>query len=445
MAAFLLLALSFKPSAFLHGAVLARGPYLENMSSEMVTIRFRLDTSTSAWITYGAWPDCERFMTTAPFAAEQKTTLFGLLEDTTHCYRIYLPVDINTAVTPPPISGPEGPDEAGQAGGGATSSPALEPGGTMPAAQTPDLSPGQKPATEVSGGVYKAFEGTFRTFRGEDKPYLDFLAFGDSGSGSEEQLEVAAQMDKFTPDFVVHTGDILETGLDSYADGQYFTPYAKMLSRVPFFLALGNHDYGRDLKKESGKGFIKANYQPFHSVPLTGLPPHYYFFDDGNARFFVLDTNKFYGARFAPSLEPGSKQYKWLDYFLSKTKKTWKFIILHEPLYSTGAHTLLEPERAALEPLFLKYKVDLVLQGHDHDYERTKPMKEGLADDSSGIVYLTLAGGGSPLYFQRNNADWSDKFLPVYHFAYFEIRDKNLKMTVYNKEGSVIDTLEIQK
>lgn len=380
----------FQPAAFLHGAAFARGPYLENMSSEMVTVRFRLDAATAAWISYGAWPDCERFMTTPLFTAEQKTALFGLLADTTHCYRIYLPVDQSTA-------------------------------------------------------VYKAFEGTLRTFRGEDNPNFDFLAFGDSGSGSEEQLELAAQMEKFTPDFAVHTGDVLETGLDSDADYQYFKPYARMLSRAPFFLALGNHDYGRDLKKESGKGFIKANYQPFHSVPLTGLPPHYYFFDVGNARFFVLDTNAFYGARFAPGLEPGSKQYKWLDYFLSKTKTAWKFIILHQPIYSTGAHNLLEAERAALEPLFLKYKVDLVLQGHDHDYERTKPVREGLADDNNGIVYITLAGGGRPLYFQRTNADWSDKFLPVYHFAYFEMRDKNLKMTVYDKEGRVIDTLEMQK
>jgi len=423
-AAFFLLTFSLKPSAFLYCAAFERGPYLENMSSEMVTVRFRLDAATAAWISYGAWPDCERFMTTALLAAEQKTTLFGLLADTTHCYRIYLPVDQNAVAAPPPASGPEG---------------------SAMAAQTADSSPAKKPGAEGSGRVYKAFEGIFRTFRGEDKPYFDFLAFGDSGSGSEEQLELAGQMDKFNPDFVINTGDLVETGLDSDADEQYFKPYAKMLSRAPFFLALGNHDYGRDFKKESGKGFIKANYQPFHSVPLTGAPPHYYFFDIGGARFFVLDTNKFYGAKFAPGLEPGSKQYKWLDYFLSKTKKTWKFVVLHQPLYSTGAHNLLEPERAALEPLFLKYKVDLVLQGHDHDYERTRPVKEGLADDDSGIIYLTLAGGGRPLYFQRTNADWSDKFLPVHHFAYFEIRDKNLKMTVYDKEGRVIDTLAMQK
>ncbi|MDD5207997.1 MAG: metallophosphoesterase [Elusimicrobiales bacterium] len=368
-----------------------RGPYLENMSRDMVTVRFRVDADSPAWLSYGQAPDCERFLTPVAAVREHKVQLFGLLPDTTHCYRIYLPADQST-------------------------------------------------------GVYKAFEGNFTTFRDETKPFFSFLAFGDSGSGSEEQLELAAQMEKFLPDFVMHTGDVLSDGLDADADDQYYKPYANLLSRAPFFLALGNHDYGRDLKTAAGKGFLKANFTPFHSVPLTGLPPHYYFFDDANARFFVLDANGFTGAQFAPDLAPGSKQYKWLEHYLSKANdKTWKFVMIHQPLYSTGAHPPEEEVVKALEPLFLKYKVDLVLQGHDHDYERTLPVKEGLPDETGGIIYITLGGGGNQLYIQRRNEDWSAKFLPVYHFAVFSVNEKNLKMAVYNKAGEQVDTLEIQK
>jgi len=258
-------------------------------------------------------------------------------------------------------------------------------------------------------------------------------------------MEIARQMDKFSPDFVVHMGDMIQSGLDADADAQYFTPYAGLLARVPFFLALGNHDYGRDFKSPEGRGFLKANYTPFHSVPLTGLPPHYYFFDVGNARFFVLDTNAFYGAGFAPGLEAGSKQYKWLEYFLSRTAKQWKFVVMHEPIYSTGAHGVIAKQLRTLEPLFLKYKVDMVFQGHDHDYERTVPVKEGRPDENDGIIYVTLGGGGSTIYVQRRNADWSEKFLATYNFAAIEIHDTAFKMSVYNKDGDVIDTLEIQK
>jgi predicted phosphodiesterase len=383
-------ALALLPAPRAAAAVLERGPYLENMTKDMVTVRFRVDEATPAWISYGAAPDCERFLTLLPEQKEQKLPLFGLLPDTTHCYRVYLP-----------------------------------------AAQ--------------STGAYKAFEGSFTTFREEDKPHFSFLAFGDSGSGSEEQLELAARMNGYRPDFVLHLGDLVESGLDADADEQFYRPYAGLLSRAPFFLTLGNHDYGKDMRSEAGKGFLKANFVPFHSTPLTGLPPHYYFFDVANARFFVLDTNAFYGAKYAPGLEPGSKQYKWLDYFLGKTEKEWKFVVMHEPAYSTGAHDAPAELLKTLEPLFLKHKVDLVFQGHDHDYERTMPVKEGLPDEENGIVYVTLGGGGSTLYIQRRNEEWSEKYLPVYHFAVAEVKEKLFTLTVYNKAGEVIDSFEMQK
>jgi len=391
-----LLACLYSPAG---AATLVRGPYVESVTAEMATVRFRTDVATVAWLSYGSYPDCERFMTLSPEMKEHKITLFGLLGDTTHCYRIYLP-DI------------------------------------------------------VSTGVYKAAESSFKTFRGTDKPYLNFLAFGDSGSGSEEQFDLARQMETLEPDFAIHTGDLTDTGLDAAADEQYFIPYKKMIARYSIFPALGNHDYGKQYNKEEGRRFLRENYTPFHTIPYTGLPPYYYFFDDGNARFFVLDTNYFYGAKWAQPLTKDSKQYKWLERYLAsankigssgRPEKTWKFVVIHEPLYSTGARGGMEEQKAVLEPLLEKYKVDLVFQGHDHDYERTKPIKGGLVDEAEGIIYVTLAGGGSPLYFQRTQADWSEKFIPVYHFAYVEIKDANLKMNVYDKDGKIIDTLEIQK
>ncbi|OGR50852.1 MAG: hypothetical protein A2049_02230 [Elusimicrobia bacterium GWA2_62_23] len=372
-------------------ARLERGPYLENMTKDMVTVRFRLDVATPAWLSFGAVPDCERFLTTVPAVKEQKVPLFGLLPDTTHCYRLYLPA-------------------------------------------------------EQSTGVYKAFEGRFTTFRDETKPWFSFLAVSDSSGGGGERDQIAARMAALSPDFVLHLGDMTESGLDEDADEEYFGPYSGLQARVPFFQALGNHDYGPDLRTENGRGFLKANYAPFHSTPLTGRPPHYYFFDIADARVFVLDSNAFIGAKFAPGLEPGSKQYKWLDYFLGKASdKTWKIVAVHEPLYSTGAHGTAEAEVKALEPLFLKHKVDLVLQGHDHNYERTMPVKEGVPDEAGGVVYVTLGGGGSTLYIQRRNEDWSEKFLPTYHFAAFDVKEKSLTMTVYNKDGETLDTLQVQK
>jgi predicted MPP superfamily phosphohydrolase len=386
----LALALLLASCAPARAATLERGPYLENMTKDMVTVRFRTDVSSPAWLSYGAAPDCERFLTPVAAVKEHRVPLFGLLADTTHCYRLYLPADQST-------------------------------------------------------GAYKAFEGEFATFPDEDKRSFTFLAFGDSGSVSEEQLQLAGRMEGFSPHFVLHTGDMLSEGREDQADDEYFQPYEQLHSRVPFFLTLGNHDYGNDLKTPAGKGFLRTNFTPFHSTPLTGLPPHYYYFDIAHARFIVLDANDFYGAKFAPALGPGSKQYRWLEQVLTHSaKKAWLFVAVHEPVYSTGAHGQIEEQVKALEPLFLKYKVDLVLQGHDHNYERTLPVKEGMPDQQ-GITYVTLGGGGSQLYIQRGNEDWSAKFLPVYHFAFFEVAESALKMTVYDKAGDIVDTLDLQK
>ena len=371
-------------------AALSRGPYLESMGASDVTVRFRTDIDTVAWLSYGAAPDCERFLTPAGPGIEHRVQLYGLLPDTTHCYRIYLPVEQSTC-------------------------------------------------------DYQAYQGTFVTFPDEDKPDFSFLAFGGSGSGSQDQRDLAAQMDKFTPDFVLHTGDMLSSGRDSEADDEFFAPYSSMLARVPFFPTLGLSDYGPGYDKPAGREFLRYNYLPFHSVPYTGLYPHYYYFDIGNARFVVLDANSFAGARYAPALRPGLKQYKWLEFVLSRARdKAWKFVVLNEPLYSTGSEPR-EDEIKTLEPLFQKYGVDLVLQGRDRDYERTVPLKDGAPDQVAGITYVTLGGGGMSLGVEQRTEPWSAKFLPEYTFALFAVRDRDLKMTVYDKSGEVVDTLEIQK
>jgi acid phosphatase type 7 len=384
-AALLLCALAAPAAA----VVIERGPYIESVTQKMAVVRFRAEEPAATWLTFGAAPDCERFQTLFPAAKEQRLALHGLMPDTTHCYRVYLPAGESTA-------------------------------------------------------VYKAFEGSFRTLRDEDKPQLNFIAFGESGSGSREQAELAGLMETFRADFVLHTGNRVDTGLDADADSRYFVPYSTMLARTPFFLALGAQDYGPDARREAGRGFLKANYVPFHSVPLTGLPPHYFFVDAGKARFLFADANAFDGVKFAPPLDLGGKQYRWLDNFLGRGDKAWKIVVMNRPLYSSAADT--GPDQApVLEPLFLKHKVDLVLSGYTRNYERTKPIKDGSVSEEDGIVYVTLGGGGLPLSRKTGENEWSEKFVSDYHFAYFEMTETSLKMRVFNREAKLLDEFEIQK
>jgi len=402
---FIMLLLSAAAQA--QSAEIVRGPYVENVSPTYAVVHFRVDTATNSWLTYGFPPNCDKFQTYHAPAAEHKYTLFGLSSEAEYCYRIYLPYE-----------------------GGRT--------------------------------VYKADEAHFYTFKQEttENPGFTFMAFGQSGTDQDTQLNLAdamfAQADGHRPDFVLHTGGSVSTGLDEDADDQYFSPYEVMLSSIPFFLTLSTEAYGESYREQSGSGFLAKNYNSYHSVPYTGQFPYYYYFDIDRSRIIVLDDNDFFGAKAAPKLTPGTRQYKWLEAILAgarrlgsdgKPEKEWVIISMNHPVYSTGQK---EPDpglKADLEPLFLKYGVDIVLQGYNRNYERTRQINAGGEDDlAGGIVYITLGGGGQPLEDQAvADAPWSAKFIKAYSFAVFDIKDNVLDMNVYDSGGNVIDGMHMEK
>src|SRR5688572_32443008 len=91
----------------------------------------------------------------------------------------------------------------------------------------------------------------------------------------------------------------------------------------------------------------------------------FYTFKRDNVRFFALDSNY---------MDP--EQLKWLETELKNSGSDWKIAFFHHPLYSSARfHGSSTDLRLLLEPLFVKYGVDVVFQGHDHVYERVKPQK----------------------------------------------------------------------
>ena len=191
---------------------------------------------------------------------------------------------------------------------------------------------------------------------------------GDMGTGKPPQAEVALQMVKsraaFPFEFVITLGDNLYTGSrpSDYEKG-FAVPYKPLLDAgVPFYATLGNHD-------KSNERF----YKPFN---MNGA--NYYAFTKGHVRFFALDSNYM-----------DLRQTAWLENKLSEAGNGgWKICYVHHPLYSSstfhGADTDL---RKVLEPLFVKYGVDVVFSGHDHVYERIHPQK--------GIYYFVEGASGS--------------------------------------------------
>src|SRR5262245_47016280 len=195
---------------------------------------------------------------------------------------------------------------------------------------------------------------------------LKFAVLGDNGTGEKPEYDVGQQMDAarttFPFDMVLMLGDNMYGRQDPQDSVTKFErPYAALLrAGVLFYASLGNHD--------------DQNNRFYRAFNMGG--ERYFTFVKKNVRFFVLDTNQ---------LDP--KQRAWFDEVLQGSDDQWRICFFHHPIYSDGGrHGSDVSLRVILEPLFVKYGVDVVFSGHDHVYERLKPQK--------GITYFVSGSGG---------------------------------------------------
>ena len=196
---------------------------------------------------------------------------------------------------------------------------------------------------------------------------LKFGVLGDFGTGAASQYQLADQMAKlyarFKYQIVVLVGDNLY-GSERPQDFQkkFEIPYKPLLDAgVKFYGALGNHD---------------AREQRYYKLFNMNGKLYYTFDPKPDVRFFFLE-----------STYPVPEQIEWVEKELKASSQDWKIMVFHHPLYSSGdRHGSDFRLREVLEPLFLKYNVSVVLNGHDHFYERVKPQK--------GIQYFVVGSGG---------------------------------------------------
>src|SRR5919106_2652149 len=243
---------------------------------------------------------------------------------------------------------------------------------------------------------------------------LRFAVIGDTGTGNTEQLEIAKQLAlsraKFPFEFAIMLGDNLY-GKERPRDyeNKFERPNKPLLDGgVKFYASLGNHD--------------EPNQRFYKSFNMNG-DRYYTFKPKGNIRFFALDSNYVDKA-----------QLDWFEKELSASGSDWKIVFFHHPVYSSGGkHGSDEQLRAQLEPLFLKYGVDAVFQGHEHFYERIKPQK--------GIYYF-ISGGAAKL--REGNIQKSDltakAFDTGYHFMLIELTKDQLNFQTITDQGKVIDS-----
>jgi 3',5'-cyclic AMP phosphodiesterase CpdA len=244
-----------------------------------------------------------------------------------------------------------------------------------------------------------------------------FIAFGDGGSGSPEQYQLGRQMEharKITGfDTALMLGDNLyQRGDIRVAKSNFEQPYADLLKAgVKFYPALGNHD----LHTNDG----------LDEIAYFKMPGHWYSVQKGPLEFFLVDSAR-------PHVN--EQQMTWLYTALSSSTARWKILAMHLPIYSSAHDTWNSLNwwlNIFLEPLLVKYRVSVVLSGHDHYYERIKPQR--------GIYYFISGGGGAEVRPVKPK-EFSNCAFSTYHFLLFEWGENKVWFQAIDLRGQVFDS-----
>jgi 3',5'-cyclic AMP phosphodiesterase CpdA len=247
---------------------------------------------------------------------------------------------------------------------------------------------------------------------------LKFAAIGDNGTGDRPQYEVAQQMTRlhseFPFDLVIMLGDNMY-GSQRSADftRKFEQPYAPLLSiGVKFQAALGNHDTPEQIF-----------YKPYN---MNGQ--RYYTYTRNNVRFFALDSTLM-----------DRKQVAWIESALRDSREDWKICYFHHPLYSNAArHGSSVDLRTLIEPIFVKYGVNVVFSGHDHVYERIQPQK--------GINYFVSGAAGQlrPGNMRRSSQT-AASFDQDQSFMAVEISGTDMFFQAISRTGKTVDSGVIRR
>ena len=281
-------------------------------------------------------------------------------------------------------------------------------------------------------GLLAGADGTVEfSFRAPEPGVERFVVFGDSGLGGPEQYAVASAIGREAPapDLVLIVGDVIYPPADDASyDPRFFAPYRALLPAIPFYAALGNHDY----EIKGGQPFFDVFTLP-RNGPVGLAPESSYWLERAGVRLIVHDTNQGAATLRAQSVP-------WHTGITGRPA-TFRLVFQHHSMYSSGPSYQEYPAgalRALLTPVYTATGVDVVFNGHDHLYERTRPI--------DGVVYVTTGAGGAELYPRYFRNPFTLAFVNDRHsYTYVEVRERTLRLRQADTSGQQIDALEITK
>jgi 3',5'-cyclic AMP phosphodiesterase CpdA len=248
---------------------------------------------------------------------------------------------------------------------------------------------------------------------------LRFVSVADTGTGARGQYAVAGAMNTYHKqnpyDLVVLAGDNIYNNGEIEKIGEVFErPYQPLLKQgVKFQACLGNHDI------RTANGDLQVKYVGFN------MKGRYYTFKRNQVQFFALDTN---------SNADWKNQLIWLEKELSLSNAPWKVVFGHHPIYSSGQYGNNPDFIKTFTPLFKKYGVQLYINGHEHNYERTRAI--------DGTTYLICGAGAGNRPVGRS--EWTGYSTSDLSFASYEVYKDRIEISAIATNNRVFDKGIIQ-
>lgn len=280
---------------------------------------------------------------------------------------------------------------------------------------------------------------TVRT--GPDRPRsFRFLSLGDPQCGFEAWGKLLSTASRQNPDaaFLLIAGDLVDRGNERTNWDHFFLRAAGVFDALPMMPCAGNHEY-----LDRGPWLYRA----FFDLPANGPegldPGLVYSFEYANAFVAVLDSTP-------ATVDAGlaRRQAEWLDRALSRTAATWKFVMFHHPVYASHPTREYPSLREAWVPVFDRHRVDLVLQGHDHAYLRTYPLREGrqVPTPDRGTTYV-VSVSGTKYCDQRPRDETAAGFThtSTYQTIDIHVPEDRLDYRAWDGSGRLVDRMVIEK
>jgi hypothetical protein len=302
-------------------------------------------------------------------------------------------------------------------------------------------------AYRVGDDTIRSEWNRFRTASRTPKPFT-FIYFGDVQEQIHSmcsQVFRAALQAEPGAKFWLFAGDMVNNGTDDREWAEFFTALGWIPRTLPLVLVPGNHEYPDPRVVPAEDRHMTRLWRPQFTLPEngpTGLEETVFSFDYQNVCFVVLNGNQ--------DIE---EQALWLENILLKNKQPWIIVSIHQPVYSISKRRNPTTFQSLFVPIFDRFSVDLVLQGHDHGYARTRPLRnhrpvsrQQQGTTEKGTVYV-ISNAGPKVYppGSRYAALMAETGPGQMLFQSIRVEKDTLEFTAFNLMGEPVDAFKIYR